>query len=176
MQTKSATFITRVNQNTIVQLFLDVAIDKREIKVAKKSFILFGLDQNGHHDINAFSNDHFYAQTPSQAAYMVKKYAKKYCPADLENLENRFNTKFFQKFLHDSLSSISYKEEKEAFNSDVEKFQQEFKALLEKYNFNLRAYDGEGASVYIQRDRRDNNGYFESNDAFLSLEDSYVDL
>ena len=176
MQPKSGTFETRINQNAIAKLFITFTIDKGEVKVTHKSFMLFAIDKYGHLDLDSFADDHFYAETPSQAAYMIKKFAKRYWPHDLENLEDRFNTKFFQKFLKDGISSIAYNEERKLFNADVEKFQQEFKALLEKYNFNLRGYDGEGANIYIRRDRKDNNGYFESNDAFLSLEDDYVDL
>lgn len=176
MQPKSRTFETRINQSAIAKLFITFTIDKGEVKVTHKSFMLFAIDKYGHLDLDSFADDHFYAETPSQAAYMIKKFAKRYWPNDLENLEDRFNTKFFQKFLKDGISSIAYNEERKSFNEDVEKFQQEFKALLEKYNFNLRGYDGEDASIYIQRDRQDNNGYFESNDAFLSLEDGYVDL
>ena len=59
-------------------------------------------------------------------------------------------------------------------NSYVESFQQEFKALLKKYIFNFYVYD-EGADVYIRRDRA-NNGTFESNEAFLSLYEGYINL
>lgn len=175
METKQATFQTRVNQSAIVKLFIEFVIDKKEIKVMRKSFMLFGLDKLGYIDINAFSEDHFYAQTPSQAAAMIRRFAKMYWPRDVENLESKFNTQYFQNFLKECLSSVSYKEEKAAFNADVEKFEQEFKRLLKKYNFNLYAYDGEGAEIYIQRDRNI-NGTFESDNAFLSLEDGFVNI
>lgn len=175
MQAKTATFQTRINQNAIVRLFIDCVIDKGEVKVERKSFMIFALDEYGYLDVHSLSDDHFYAKTPSQAAYMIRRFAKTYWPRDLENLEDRFNTQFFQKFLKDSISSIAYNEEKAAFNADVEKFEQEFKRLLKKYNFNLYAYDGEGAEIYIQRDRNI-NGTFESNNAFLSLEDGYVNI
>jgi hypothetical protein len=44
--------------------------------------------------------------------------------------------------------------------------------LLKKYNFNFYVYD-EGADVYIRRDRA-NNGTFESNEAFLSLYEGFI--
>jgi hypothetical protein len=66
--------------------------------------MLFAIDKYGHLDLDSFADDHFYAETPSQAAYMIKKFAKRYWPNDLENLEDRFNTKFFQKFLKDGIS------------------------------------------------------------------------
>lgn len=175
MQPKSATFETRVNQSAIAKLFITFTIDKGEVKVTHKSFMLFAIDKYGHLDLDSFSDDHFYAETPSQAAYMIKKFAKRYWPNDLENLEDRFNTQFFQKFLKNSISSIAYNEEKAEFNADVEKFEQEFKDLLKKYNFNLYAYDGDGANIYIHRDRS-NNGTFESNNAFISVDEGYVDL
>lgn len=176
MQPKSGTFETRINQSAIAKLFITFTIDKGEVKVTHKSFMLFAIDKYGHLDLDSFADDHFYAETPSQAAYMIKKFAKRYWPHDLENLEDRFNTKFFQKFLKDGISSIAYNEERKSFNADVESFEQEFKDLLKKYNFNLRGY-GEGTNIYIQRDRQDNNGYFESNDALLSIDDDgYVDL
>jgi hypothetical protein len=107
---------------------------------------------------------------------MIKKFAKRYWPNDLENLEDRFNTKFFQKFLKDGISSIAYNEERKLFNADVESFEQEFKDLLKKYNLNLYAY-GENTNIYIRRDRPDNNGIFESKDALLSIDDDgYVEL
>lgn len=174
MQPKSATFETRINQSAIAKLFITFTIDKGEVKVTHKSFMLFAVDKYGHLDLDSFADDHFYAETPSQAAYMIKKFAKRYWPRDLENLEDRFNTQFFQKFLKNSISSIAYNEEKAAFNADVEKFEQEFKDLLKKYNFNLYAYD-EGANIYIHRDRA-NNGTFESNNAFMSVDEGYVDL
>ena len=53
-----------------------------------------------------FESDNLSAKTPEEAASMMKKWAKKYCPSDLKWIETKFNTQFFQNFLQDCLLDI----------------------------------------------------------------------
>lgn len=95
-----------INENTTVRVYLQYIVDNYRIKVVDSSFFIYGLDKYDCLDIDYSSEDNLSAETPTEAAQMVKKWAEKYCPEDLERIENNFNTRFFEKFLQNCVSDL----------------------------------------------------------------------
>lgn len=59
-----------------------------------------------HYENDISINQNTIVKTPEEAASMMKKWAKKYCPKDLRLIETKFNIQFFQNFLQDCLLDI----------------------------------------------------------------------
>lgn len=95
-----------VNQNTIIKIFLDYEKGNNQFDVVDISFMLYDVDRYDCLDFDYFESDNLSAKTPEEAASMMKKWAKKYCPSDLKWIETKFNVQFFQNFLQDCLLDI----------------------------------------------------------------------
>lgn len=101
---------TFVSQNTIIKIYIDYTKIKGRITITEISFLMYDVDRYDCLDFDYFDSDKLFARTPAEAANMVKKWAKKYCPEDLEQIERNFNTQFFEGFLQECLLDIKEKE------------------------------------------------------------------
>jgi hypothetical protein len=95
-----------INQNTIVKIYLDYEKHSNQIDVVDIQFMLYDVDRYDCLDFDYYESDKLVAKTPEEAASMMKKWAKKYCPQDLRLIETKFNLQFFQNFLQDCLLDI----------------------------------------------------------------------